>query len=161
MAHNINQKKAHGGRVKGFGPADGNGPNTGAPGPTPAPTKKVAPDVISAPRNATPEGYGMSPGHNPSSIAPGEQLLSPMAEVLKEASDDGEGALDRVIGEGTARRDNAISDQLRDIAPGNVPDAHGMKRQNDMNALKGASLPTKNGATAAADDSGARRATRA
>lgn len=74
-ARSINNKKPHGGKVKGFGLAAGDAENTGMPV-TPAPTRKIAPDVISAPRAATEgHGYGMSPGNNPSVIPTGTQLL--------------------------------------------------------------------------------------
>jgi len=155
MAKNINQKKPHGGKVLGL--AAGDAPNTGSPGPTPPPTKKLAPDVISAPRAATPQGYGMSPGHNPSSIPPGTQLLSPMAEVLKEGQDDGEGVLDRITKEGTARRDDAITSQLRKIADGNVPNHPNMKSPNKTGGTyEFDTLPAKCGSPAA--DFDARRA---
>jgi hypothetical protein len=131
MAHNINQKKPHGGKVKGFAPADGNAPDTGMPV-TPAPTKKLAPDVISAPKNpASVGGYGMNASGlaNPSSIPPGTRLNSKMADVLAEGQDDGEGALETIVREGTSKRDDMITGQLRKIAEGNVPTVRGMKRQ--------------------------------
>jgi hypothetical protein len=107
--------------------AKGNAANTGAPGPTPAPkAKPQQPDQISQVRAPTHVGYGMNSFAGRSSLNPGEQLLSPMALSLKAASDDGENVLATVVAKGTARRDSSITSQLRDIAPGNVPDAFGM-----------------------------------
>jgi hypothetical protein len=108
--------------------AKGDAANTGAPGPTPAPkAKPQPPDQISkvrAPTNAG--GYGLNGFVGRSSLNPGEQLLSPMAESLKAASDDGESVLDTVVAKGTARQDTSITSQLRTIAAGNVPDHSSM-----------------------------------
>jgi hypothetical protein len=118
MAHNANQ------------PAKGNAPNTGSPGPTPAPKARVvpqAPDQITFVRKPSPAGYGQN-GPQPSSINPGQQMLSPMAANLKASSDDGEGVLDTVIARGTARQDESVTGQLRKIADSaDVPPSYGMK----------------------------------
>jgi hypothetical protein len=130
-ARSINSKKHHGGRVKGFGPADGNAPASSDLQPTPAPTRKVAPDMISRPRQPSP---GLI-GSRLSNIPAGTQALTPMAEVLKQDGDDG--TLDKIVsGETTG------DDQLRTLTPGNVPDHPGMKRQTSDNF---GSLPTKLG----------------
>jgi hypothetical protein len=85
--------------------AKGNGPNTGAPGFTPAP-RPVAPDVISNAR-AGGDGYGQNSGaKNPSSVPPGKSVTSPLGMNLKASSDDGENVLDHVIANGT-RMDSA------------------------------------------------------
>lgn len=124
--------------------AKGNGPNTGAPGPTPAPTRPAAPDVISAPRHATAAGYGMNSDAGPVSLAPGQQRRSPLAENLKASVDD-DGCLDRVIREGTARVDNSITGQLRSIADKNVP-AHPHMRPANAGGAPMGTIPNKIGA---------------
>jgi hypothetical protein len=140
--HSINSKKHKGGKVKGFGVADGNAADTGTPV-TPAPTKKyTAPDVISRPRQPLNAGQGQSGGaENPSSIPPGTQLLSPLAEVLKQAGDDG--TLDKIVS-----GENIADPQLRELAPGNVPDAFGMKsQQKRAGTYDFDTLPSKPGAS--------------
>jgi hypothetical protein len=84
---------------------------------TPAPS---APDAISAPRHPTPAGYGQN-GPQPSSVAPGKSVLSPLGANMKATVDD-DGALDTVMARGTARSQTLVDDkQLREIAAGNVP----------------------------------------
>jgi hypothetical protein len=98
-------------------PAPGNAPNTGSPGFTPAP-KYQTPDLEEV-RVFTP-GYGTNNDGGPSSVAPGKTRTSGLADELKRfAQNDGE--LDRVISEGTARRDDSITGQLRAIADKKVP----------------------------------------
>jgi hypothetical protein len=87
-----------------------------------------APDQISMPRHPSAAGSGMNNDPNASSIEPGKRVVSPLGQNLETSVDD-KGALDAVISKGTARIDSAISGQLRDIAAGNVPAAHGMVRQ--------------------------------
>lgn len=103
--------------------ASGNASNTGAPGPTPASAKKVvpqAPDQVTFVRRPSPSGYGMN-GPQPSSINPGQQMISPLAANLKATVDD-DGALDTVIARGTAKSATFLDDsQLRQIAAKNVP----------------------------------------
>jgi hypothetical protein len=84
-----------------------------------------APDEISHVRGPSPAGYGQNNDPNPSSIESGRRVVSPLGQNLESSMDDG-GALARVIAQGTARQDSSITSQLRDIAPGNVPDAFGM-----------------------------------
>jgi hypothetical protein len=87
--------------------------------------KTPPPDEVTNPRSPTGQGYGMNgPHNNASSVAPGQRVVSPLGLNLESSVDD-KGVRDRVIATGT-RVDNAISGQLRDIAPGNVPDAWGM-----------------------------------
>jgi hypothetical protein len=123
--------------------AKGNAPNTGAPGPTPAP------DEVSQVRSPTRAGYGMNGYAGPSSLNPSKAQMSPLAANLKASIDD-DGALDRVIRDGTARVDSEITSQLRDIADKNVPDAHSMtsarSRQPTYPGPK-ESVPLKIGAT--------------
>ena len=129
--------------------AKGNSANTGAPGPTPGPTKKViptAPDAVSFVRKPTPAGYGQNGPANPSSINPGQTLMSPLAANLKASSDDGEGCLDTVIARGTARRDDVVTCQLRQIADKACPPAFGMKDPNANNPKVPATLGASNGA---------------
>jgi hypothetical protein len=87
------------------------------------------PNQIAMPRHPTAAGSGMNNDPNASSIEPGKRVISPLGSNLETSVDD-KGALDAVISKGTARVDNAISDQLRSInAAGNVALAHGMVRQ--------------------------------
>jgi hypothetical protein len=148
-------KKRHGGTSGGGAPtvnATGNAPNTGAPGPTPAPTRPLAPDLISRIRDPQ-EGarYGQNSGaENPSSIDPGQQLLSPLAANLKSSVHDD--AIDRVIAEGTARQDDFITGQLRAISDKNVPNHPAMKSPNRAGGTYDFdSLPAKLGTSAEAD----------
>jgi hypothetical protein len=121
MKAKIDMKK-HGGKVKGAGDAPGDAAATGMP-------KSAAPDVISAPR-ASKSGYGQNGFARASALTPFDDSnngVSPLAANMKEAGERGSDAvLDRVITQGTARVDDSISGQLRDIAPNNVPDAFGM-----------------------------------
>jgi hypothetical protein len=103
---------------------------------TPPPS---APDAISAPRHPTPAGYGQN-GPQPSSVAPGRSVLSPLAANLKATVDD-DGALDTVMARGTARSQTLVDDkQLREIAAGNVPIHPGTR-----GAATGAKVPAKLG----------------
>jgi hypothetical protein len=136
MAHSkaksINQKK-HGGKVKGFGAsAPGDAPNTGMPV-TPAPTRRVAPDMISRPRQPTP---GLI-GSRLSNIPAGTQALTPMAEVLKQDGDDG--TLDKIVA-GTKQNDD---DQLRTVDASPLKAAHGMRSRTAGH--EGGMVPTKLG----------------
>lgn len=137
MAHQrkgINQK-AHGGRVKGFGvSAPGDAPNTGMPVSLP-PTRKLAPDVISAPRKAV-NAPLRSP---PSAIPPGTQLLSPMAEVLRQDGDDG--TLERIVREGTSVQDT--NDELRVVDATPLKAAHGLRSRTANQ--EGGKVPNKIG----------------
>ena len=156
-------KKAHGGKVKGFSMADGNGPATGMPGPTPAPTRPFAPDVISHPRAPVGAGYGMSGGaENPSSIAPGVELSSQMSKVLRDAQNDGEDALGKLIAGGTHDDSRTgipdIDDEERTVSAEQYPPAHGMKQQQQHDSKQWSSLPATLGASR--DDSAARLADR-
>lgn len=151
MAHNINTKKHHGGKVTGA--SQGAGPASSEMQPTPPPVRKYAgpTDVVTHPRKPENVGEGMSGGaENPSSLDPGVSLTSPMGESLKAAQEDGEGALDSVIRDGTAKRDSLITDQLRTIAAGNVRPAFGQKsRTARAGTYDFDTFPTKTGASAA------------
>ena len=103
--------------------AKGNAADTGTPV-TPAPTKSAMPDLVSKVRAPSQQGYSQNGPANPSSIAPGTQLLSPMAQVLKEAQDDGEHALDAIIAHGTR---GAPTWETRPVSDKGYPPAHGMK----------------------------------
>jgi len=133
MAHS---KKHHGGRVKGFGvSAPGDASNTGSPGPTPAPTRKIAPDMISKPRQPS---SGLI-GSRAVSIPPGTQAPTPMAEVLRQDGDDG--TLERIIREGTAKKD--FADELRTVDATPLKAAYG-QRSRTANQ-EGGTVPTKIG----------------
>ncbi len=131
--------------------AKGNGPATGMQK-TPAPTRPAAPDEVTAIRAPTRAGLGMNGDTSRSNTNPGEQVKSILARNL-EASVDDDGALDRIVREGTARVDDTITGQLRTIAKGNVPDHPAMKSPNKVGAgtYDFDTLPAKLGATQAAD----------
>jgi hypothetical protein len=118
--------------------AKGNGPATGMP-------KTPAPDAASTPRSPGGQGYGTGgPVGNSPSVEPGKRVLSSLAANLESSVDD-DGALAQVIAKGTARVDSEITSQLRDIAPGNVPNGFGMKSPNKA----GETVPAKIGAASA------------
>src|SRR5579864_8112205 len=130
MAMQIKHHK--GGKIKGAGDipatAAGNAPtNTGAPGPTPAPTRPAAPDVISAPRHGTPAGYGMNSDAGPVSLAPGLQRLSPLATNMVATRDDP--ALAAVIS-GKPIGNDGPTGQERPIDPTPYPTTHGMRNRS-------------------------------
>jgi hypothetical protein len=153
MAMNINSKKPKGNKVEGFGvSAPGDAANTGTPV-TPSPTKKyIAPDLISAPRAPiSGGGYGQSGGvglNNPSSIPPGTRLTSKLGEVLAEASDDGEGVLEKIIaGQGHGDNEQDATADLRrkiDITP--FPSVHGQTSRQANSGSPGGTIPAKIGA---------------
>jgi hypothetical protein len=116
--------------VKTFAP--GNAPNTGAPGPTPAPKKALQPnsDQITSIRKAPVAGYGQDRSQSPSSIPPGTNLLSPMAQSLKAAQDDGEGTLDKIISGDHAAQ---VRDLGRTVSDTQYPTTFGHRsRKNDV-----------------------------
>ena len=135
MAHQANH---HGGKIKDLGdPAAGNGPATGM-------QKTPAPDQISRPRGSAAAGYGQSGGaNNPSSIPPGTRVVSPLGLNLESSVDD-DGVQAAVIGKGTARNDDRVRNQLRDIAKGGVPTHPFMS-----GASKGGTVPATIGASRA------------
>lgn len=98
-------------------PAPGNAANTGAPGPTPAPTVKE--------KTFGRTNYGANAFDGPSSITPGKSVTSPLADDLRRASNDGEFVLDTVIARGT--RMDSPDFQMRSISDAGYPPAHGMK----------------------------------
>jgi hypothetical protein len=126
--------------------AKGNAPNTGAPGPTPAPTRPSAPDVISAPRKGTAAGYGMNSDAGPVAIAPGATRQSPLADNLRASVDD-DGVLDRVQRDGTARP--APDWQTRTVSDKGNPAAHGMASRQSNSGSPGGTIPAKIGASSA------------
>jgi len=89
-----------------------------------APTKrpKHGPDVISTPRNPTGgSGYGQNQYGGRSVTDPGELVRSPLAQDMKDTGERGSDAvLDHIVEHGTAKQDDEITGQLRDIT-GNVP----------------------------------------
>jgi hypothetical protein len=137
MAHQA--KHHHGGKIKNLGnpTAVSNGPPTGM-------QKTPAPDQISRPRGSAAAGYGQSGGeNNPSVIPPGKRVASPLALNLESSVDD-DGVQAAVIGRGTARNDDRVRDQLRDIADKNVPTHPHMS-----GASKGPTIPATIGASQA------------
>jgi hypothetical protein len=104
--------------------------------------------------------YGQNLYDGPSSIEPGLATRSPLAQNLKESSDDGEGALDAVINRGvkrgqdtdsTGRQYDGVGDSLlRDIGKNNVADHPGMtsnrqRQSGGTDSFKKAALPSKVG----------------
>ena len=110
-------------------------------GDTAGPVKTPAPDEVTNIRSPSSPGYGMN-GPQPSSVAPGKAVISPLGANLKSSVTDD--SIDSVLANGTARNDKVTS-QLRTIAAGNVPTAHGMKGPDNS-----ARVPGKIGATNAA-----------
>jgi hypothetical protein len=157
MKAKIDMKKHHGGKVKGAGDAPGDAAATGMP-------KSVAPDVISAPRAAK-SGYGMNSYAGPSSLTPMDDSnkgVSLLAANMKEAGERGsDPVLDAIVKAGTAAMDvtltgdavmaadGAAGTQIRKIAAGNVPDAHGMKSRQAGDGSPGGTIPSKIGASSA------------
>lgn len=99
--------------------AKGNGPATGM-------QKTPAPDQISNPRAPGVAAYGESGGpNNPSSVPAGHRVISALGANLESSVSD-DGVRDRIIREGTARQDDSVTGQLRDIAAKAPPDSFGM-----------------------------------
>jgi len=92
--------------------AKGNAPATGMP-------RQAAPDVISKPR-AGGGGFGQNGGAANPSSAPIGAVRSQLGQNLLDSVDD-DGVLDHIIKNGTARQDDSITGQLRNIVPGGVP----------------------------------------
>jgi hypothetical protein len=128
-------------------PAKGDAPNTGSPGPTPAPRAKApaAPDSVSKLRApSTGNGYGQNGFAGRSSINPGEQELSPLAANLKATVDD-DGALDAVIARGAKMADSNF--ETRSESDVSYPPAHGMKHRTANDGSPGDKVPGSIGAT--------------
>jgi len=95
-------------------------------------------------------------------VAPGTELSSAMAKVLREAQDDGQDVLGMIIAGKAHTKDgsnNGIPDldsEERTVSAEQYPARTGMARQQEPNSTKWASLPETLGASA--DDSAARRA---
>jgi hypothetical protein len=109
--------------------AKGNAKNTGAPGPTPAPTKKAPPinDVVSRARQGG-DGYAQNSGvNNPSSVPPGTQKISGLAANIRGAVDDP--ALDAVIA-GTPIGNSGPTGQERPISRDPFPTAFGNRNRS-------------------------------
>lgn len=126
-------------------PAAGDAPNTGAPGPTPAPVKFANPSM--AERDFKP-GYGTNHDPHPSAIDPGEKAASALADNLrsKAAESDAGDLLGRIAERGTARGKAADvelqSPQTRDVDDTPYPTTFGM-----TGARPGPKVPAKCGAS--------------
>ena len=113
--------------------AKGNAPNTGAPGPTPAPTRTVPPlnDVVTAPRGSHDGGYG--PGRaeqiTPRRFRRVINCCRRLPRTLKASSDDGESGLDAVIKNG-ARMDGADPQTRAVSAEQKVPTTYRMRSRS-------------------------------
>ncbi len=104
-------------------------------GPTPAPLKPAAPDVISNVRAPGKSGLGMN-GVQPSALRPGETKQSVLADNLRQSSNDqdGESILDRVQRLGVARAGDAVDTmaaQTRAVDATPFPPAFGMHRPDN------------------------------
>lgn len=86
--------------------------------------------------------YGQANDDTPSSIPPGQAVISELGANLKSSVDDS--ALGTVMKRGAGRGDDVLNSQMRKIAPGNVPDAFGQK-----GASKGGTVPAKTGGSEA------------
>jgi hypothetical protein len=117
-------------------PAAGNrGPATGMPRNV-APTRQAPPDAVSDIRHPSAQSYGENgPQNNASRTNPGEIVESDLARNLRQSSDDGQSVLDSIIKGGTHSVDMGphrdLAPQTRDLAPGNVPIAHGMRSRSN------------------------------
>lgn len=125
-------------------PARGDSAATGAPksiAPT-RPARVPSPDIVSTPRAEQNVGskYGLNGFEGRSSTSPGETVMSPLAESIKSASDDGESILDSVIAHGTA---TPLPDwQTRDIDRSqHVPTTFGHRDPNANLAKVPGSIP--------------------
>ncbi len=124
-------------------PAPGDAPNTGAPGPTPAPVKYVNPPL--AERDFTP-GYGTNHAPGSSSLTPGEKATSALADNLKAKAAEGDAGdlLQTIIERGTSRGSAAQvelqSPQTREVDKSPYPATFGMK-----GASAGPKVPSKLG----------------
>lgn len=120
-------------------PAKGNAPSdaSAAGNPTPAPTKPYE-NPSMKPRDFR-GGVGQNSYAGPSSLAPGQTMTSPLADELRRVASKGDGgdALGEIIAHGTARRDDTITDQLRNITKNGVPAHPHMKNANDGGAPSG------------------------
>lgn len=131
-------------------PAAGNAPNTGAPGPTPSPTRPLPPGEFSPNRTAADRGnaYGENQSWAPPVLRPGQRSTSAGVNI---APPDGDPVLERVINRGLGPRDDREpDDQIRQIAAGNVPNAWGQRDANKGGAPAG-SVPDKTDASATAN----------
>lgn len=129
--------------------AKGDAPNTGAPGPTPAPTRTYKNPVLT--ERQEPTGYGIK-DLGPSSTDPGLSRTSPLADELKRVAAEGDGGdvLADIIQRGTARdvtSDLGGSPQTRPVSDEGCAPSYGMKLPN-MKAGSYGTLPAKLGAPA-------------
>ena len=136
--------------------APGDAPNTGAPGPTPPPSRPAPPDEVTELRHPANlrSGYGLNGYSGPSSIPPGQQKLSPLAENLKASSEAPDGlTLDHIIQHGTAR-DTSVdlqSTQTRKIDATPSKSSFGLTRRGIDSGSPGGTVPARTGAIAADD----------
>jgi len=101
--------------------------------------KTPAPNAVSAIRSPSGLGYGQNDGaSNPSSVAPGKRVISPLGANLESSVDD-DGVLAHVITNG-AKLPNAggVGSQTRVVDDTPFPPAHGMRSQTvDSKAFLG------------------------
>ncbi|HVA17446.1 MAG TPA: hypothetical protein VMV59_07000 [Candidatus Dormibacteraeota bacterium] len=133
--------------------ARGDAPNTGAPGPTPAPVKRVvpaAPDAVSSIRHPTlAADYGQNGYVGRTSTNPGERVASDLAENMRATA--GDDVLDNIIARGTARADAEFelqSPQTRTVDASPITPAFGMRSRTA--GQEGGKVPASLGATSTA-----------
>jgi hypothetical protein len=101
--------------------AQGNAPNTGAPGPTPAPTRPAAP-TLATKQAAT--SYGQSGASFPSSVEPGAKVTSQLGLNIDRSGP----AMDEILQRGhAAGLDSTGEWQTRNVDKTPFPPAHGMR----------------------------------
>jgi hypothetical protein len=118
--------------------AKGNGPATGM-------AKSPAPDEVTNIRAPGQSGYGQN-GPQPSSVAPGKRVLSPMAQNLESSVDD-DGVAERVRAVGARMDDTNF--QTRAVPDTAYPAAHGMKSRQVGDGSPGGQVPSTIGASSA------------
>jgi len=138
-------------------PSAGDAPNTGAPGPTPAPTRKYVNPVLV--ERIEPTGYGQAKNLGPSSVEPGTTNTSGLADELRRvaAESDAGDLLGDIAARGTARDASVDLDskQTRPFTNEQGVATHpNMKRQTTPSKVGDVvvgTLPATCGASAAPD----------
>ena len=129
-------------------PAKGDAPNTGAPGPTPAPVKTYANPDLEQLRVFKP-GYGTNNDNSPSSVPQGHKQTSALADELKRVNAQGDGgdALQDIIEQGVHMD---VGFQMRAISDKNVPTHPAQAKRAADSGSPGGTVPAQCGAAAMA-----------
>lgn len=128
---------------------------------TPAPTRPAPPDEVTELRHPANlrSGLGMNGYSGASSLTPGQQKLSPLAENLQASGEAPDGlTLDHIIQHGTARDSSVdlMSAQTRDVSKERYPATFGHKSRTADAGSPGGMVPSHCGAPVT-DDSASRR----